>query len=138
LLRFVGALLRSYTWIFEAALCLCALAFSAVILASPHEQVRLGWLPWTGETLGAALAVFGVLGLLILILALAGRGRFLLTLFALASLVLVARGMFFSAWRFDGPLAGRNGMLFVLMLLVAFPGSFPPRRRRDGGYRRSR
>jgi hypothetical protein len=138
LLRFIGALLRFYTCIFETALCLFALAFSAVILASPHEQVRVGWLPWTGEALGVALAAFGLLGLAILIPALTGRARFPLTLFTLACLVVATRGLFLSAWRFDGAIQARNGALFVLALFAAFLGSFPPRRRGDGEYRRSR
>lgn len=138
MLRFIGALLRFYAYIFEAVLCLAALAFSAVILGSPHEQIRLGWLPWTGEALGAVLAVFGVLGLAILVLAATGRARFLLTLFALTGLVVITRGLFFSPWRFAGAMQARDGALFVLALFLAFIGSFPKRRRRGLEFRSSR
>jgi hypothetical protein len=138
LLRFIGALLRLYTYVFEAALCLFALAFSAVLLASPHEQIRMGWLPWSGEALGAAMAVFGLLGMLVLILAANGRTRLPLTMFALAGLAIVARGMFFSPWRFDGAVQARNGILFVLALFAAFLGSFPARRGRGSEFRGTR
>jgi hypothetical protein len=128
LLRFLGALLRLYSYVFETALCLAALALSVIILTSPHAEIRLGWLPWTGQTLGAALAVFGLAGLLILIAAVTGRVRFLLTLFALTGFVLVTRGLFFTPWRFNGPQQASNALWLVLAMFAAFLGSIPVRR----------
>ncbi len=139
LLRFLGALLRLYAYLFETLLCLLALALSAIILASPHQEIRLGWLPWTGETLGAVLAVYGVAGLLILVLAATGRVRIILTLFALTGLIVVARGLFFTPWRFSGAVPARNGALVVLAMFAAFLGSIPtstiPMNRRHSRFR---
>jgi hypothetical protein len=135
LLRLIAILLRIYTYIFVCALSVAALAFSAVILGSPHEGVRLGWLPWVaeapGETVGACMAVLGVTGLLSVFLAASGRARFLLVLFTLAALVTATRGLFFSTWKFAGLEQAQNAFHFVLALFMAFLGSIPtPRRRR--------
>jgi hypothetical protein len=138
LLRFLRHCLRVYSYTFEAALCLAALAFSAVIVASPHEDVRLGWLPWTGETLGAVLAVFGLAGLVFVLLALLGRARILLLLFALAGLVVVTRGLFFTAWKFSGIVQVRYGIYFVLALFFGLLGAVPMGRAKNPKYRRSR
>jgi hypothetical protein len=138
LLKFMGGLLRVYSYVVEALLCLAALAFSAVILASPHQNIRLGWLPWTGETLGAWLAVVGLVGLLCLLLALAGRARFLLALFSLTVFVVVTRGLFFTAWRFHGMDDARNALWLTLALLLAFAGSVPVGRRDSPAYRAKR
>jgi hypothetical protein len=130
LLRLIGILLRIYSYVFVIALSLAALVFSAVILASPHDGVRLGWLPWVGEASGAYAAVFGVAGLVAVFLAISGRARFLLTLFTLGALIVATRGLFFSAWKFEGMIAAENGLHFVLALFMAFLGSIPARQRR--------
>lgn len=133
MLRLIGILLRIYSYVFVSALSLAALAFSAVILGSPHQSVRVGWLPWVaeapGETLGACMAVFGVTGLVTVFLALSGRARILLTLFVLATLVVATHGLFFSSWRFSGLSATLNAVHFVLALFMAFLGSIPISRR---------
>ncbi len=131
LLKFLGVLLRVYSYVCEAALCLAALAFSAVVIGSPHQQVTVGWLPWTGEALGAWLAVIAIAGLLTVVLAAAGRARILLTLFALGVFVLITRGLFFTAWRFSGAEQARQALWLSVGLFFAFIGAIPARRRSD-------
>jgi hypothetical protein len=125
-----------FTYLFLAAHGLAALALSAIIVASPHDAVRLGWLPWQGEALGAALAVFGLAALILVFLALLGRAGILLMLFALASLVLITRGFFFSSFRFDNPHAAQDAFHYVLGMLLAFIGAIPSGRARDARFRR--
>ncbi len=124
-MRFIGSVLRLYSYIFEAILSLLSLAMSAVIFASPHQTLHLGWLPWADESLGAWLAGLGVLGLLLVILAFAGRLRFLLTLFALAAVVILGKGLLLSAWRFSGDAELKNALWLVGGALIAFLGSIP-------------
>jgi hypothetical protein len=126
-LRLVRNLLRVYSYIFEAILSFLSLALSAVLYSSPHQTIRLEWLPWPNETLAAWLAGMGILGLLSVILAAAGRLRFLLTLFALAVLIVITRGLFFSGWRFNGPADLKNALWLVGGLFLAFLGSVPMR-----------
>lgn len=123
--RLLRNVLRIFSYLFLALLCLAALGVSAVIVGSPHETVRVGWLPWEGESLGAALAIFGIAGLILVFLAVLGRARLLLTLFALATLILVARGFFFSYYRFSGVYAAHDAVHMVLGLLRAFLGAIP-------------
>jgi hypothetical protein len=122
--------LRLYCFLFEALLSLAAVVLSAVILASPHATVSIGWLPWSGETLGGALAIFGIAGLLVLFLAMMGRARILLVLFSLVGLIGITRGLFFTTWRFHGAAEAEYGALFAAALTFAFIGSIPiaPRR----------
>jgi len=94
-LRLIGNILRLYSYIFEAVLSLMALAMSALIAASPNQTIKLEWLPWPAETLGAWLAGAGLLGLLLV--ALARRVPVLLTLFALGVVVVLVRGLFLSS-----------------------------------------
>jgi len=133
-LRFIRNVLRVYSYVFEAILSLLSLAMSAVIFASPHQTVHLGWLPWADESLGAWLAAMGVLGLLLVVLAFAGRLRFLLTLFALAAFVIITRGLFFSSWHLNGHGELQNALLLVGGLLLAFLGSIPMGRNPENRY----
>jgi hypothetical protein len=128
-------LLRIYSYAAEGALSLAALAMSAIVVFSPHVTVSMAWLPWSGEALGAWLAALGLLGLLFVVLAMAGRARFLLTLFSLFTLVLIARGFFFSSLRFAGMGEAKRAALVVMALLLAFAGSIPMSRKRARGYR---
>ncbi len=75
-----------------------------------------------------------MLGLLILVLAIAGRVRFLLTLFALTAFVIVTRGLFFTPYRFSGAADARNGLWFSLALFAAFLGAIPLKRRERGSF----
>jgi hypothetical protein len=124
-LRFIRNLLRIYSYVFEAILSLAALALSLVIAASPRAQIRLGWLPWSSHTIGIWLAGIGLLGVIFVVLAIRGRARILLTLFALAVFLIVTRGFFLSSWRFSGSDELRHSLWLVAGLFLAFLGSIP-------------
>jgi len=135
-LRFLRHVLRIYSYLFETALSLAAIAMSAVMFSSPHQTVRIGWLPWPQETLGDWLAGLGVLGLILVILAMAGRARILLTLFALGACLLICRGLFFSSWRFSGAADFRLALWFAAALFLAFLGAIPMGPREKDDFRR--
>ena len=116
-------MLRVYSYIFEAILSLMALAMSAVIAASPHQTIKIGWLPWTPETLGAWLAGAGLLGLLFV--ALARKLPVLVSLFSLGALVVLVRGLFLSSYSFDGLAELQNACYLAGGALLAFLGSIP-------------
>jgi len=137
LLRFIRHLLRVFSYIFLAIHSLVALALSAVIVASPHDRVKIAWLPWEGESLGAVLAVFGLVGLILVFLAVIGRARILLMLFALISLLILTRGFFFTSWHFSRHEDFQNAFHFVVGFLLAFIGAIPMGRN-NKGYRLSR
>ena len=126
-------LLRVYSWIFETLLCLLAIGVAIVSLTvGAPDPVSIGWLPWSAHTLPAWLIGFGVVGLIFVVLAIAGRLRILFFLFAAAVFVLMGKGLFFSAISFQDAAEGRNAFLAVLGSLVAVIGAWPSgRRRRD-------
>ncbi len=70
-----------------------ALAVAAVTLLSGDLDLHLGWLPWDQKNLAAWLIGFGVLGLVLVLLAIAGRLRALLFLFAFVVFILLGKGI---------------------------------------------
>ncbi len=137
-MRLVRNLLRVYCYIFETILSLLALVISIVILAGPPQQIQLGWLPWPDSTLALWLLGLGLLGVFLVILALTGRLRFLLSLYALGALIVITRGLFLTSWRFNGAGELRNALWLVAGLFAAFIGSIPGPGRDQSGYRGSR
>ena len=138
-MQFVGNLLRVYSYIFEAILCLAAIALSILIFASPHQDIRLEWLPWSDHSIAAWLISLGVLGIVSVILAVAGRVRLLLFLFAIAVFVILLKGLFLSSWRFNGADEAKRAAWFVLAAFLAVLGSIPfASGTRSSGYGRNR
>jgi len=127
-LRALRFLLRFYSYAVNAVVALAALAMSAVILQTPDHAVRIGWLTWTYDVLGSWLAGLGVAGVAVVLLALAGRLRWLLVGFALWVLFLVARGLFFGPWQFANVAEFRQALWIVLGLLVSVLGAIPVKR----------
>jgi hypothetical protein len=125
-LRFLRGLLRIYSWIFEALLCVLAIGISIVSLSvGSSDPVKVDWLPWSAAALPAWLIGLGILGLILVGLALLGRMRVLLFLFAAGVFGLLAKGLFFSTNSFEGPTEARNGLYIVLGSLLALVGAWP-------------
>lgn len=121
-------LLRFYSYLVNMAVALAALAMSAVILQTPDHAVRIGWLPWQDDVLGSWLAGLGVAGIAVVLLAFAGRLRWLLVGFAMCVLFLVARGLFFGPWQFANAAEFKQALWIVLGLLVSVLGAIPMKR----------
>jgi hypothetical protein len=131
-LGFLRGVLRVYSWIFEAVLCLLAIGVSIVSLTvGASDPVQMDWLPWSGAALPAWLIGLGIVGLFFVFLALIGRLRILLFLFAAVVFVLLAKGFFFGTHTFEDAAEGRNAALIVLAALVALAGAWPSGSKRD-------
>jgi hypothetical protein len=125
-LRFLRGLLRIYSWIFEALLCLLGIGVAIVSLSvGSSDPVQVDWLPWSASALPAWLIGLGVLGLMLVVLALMGRMRFLLFLFAAAVFALMAKGLFFSTHSFENADEGRTALYMVVASFVALIGAWP-------------
>ena len=125
-MRFLRGLLRIYSWIFEALLCVLAIGVSIVSLTvGSSDPVRVDWLPWSEGALPAWLIGLGVLGLLLVLLAVVGRLRFLLFLFAAGVFGLLAKGLFLGTHTFEGPAEFRTALWIVIASFVAFLGAWP-------------
>ena len=119
-------LLRVYSWIFEALLCLLGIGVAIVSLTVGRpDPVQIDWLPWSAGALPAWLIGLGILGLLFVLLAILGRLRILLFLFAAAIFALLTKGLFFTTSSFDGPAGGRTSVLVVIAAFIAFVGAWP-------------
>ncbi len=130
---FLRWVLRVYSWIFESLLCLLGIGISIVSLTvGSSDPVQVDWLPWNQAAMPAWLIGLGVLGLFFVLLALLGRLRILLFLFAAAAFALLAKGLFFSTHTFEGPTEARTALWVVIGSLVAFIGAWP-----SGGKRRN-
>jgi hypothetical protein len=123
---FLRGVLRVYSWIFEAVLCLAAIAFGIVGFAT-GGGIQLGWLPWSGNALLAWTAVIGIVGLLFVVLAIRGKLRILLFLFSLGVLVLLVKGLFLGPYAFGGLGQAQNGVNLILAAFLAFIGAWPTR-----------
>ncbi|MDQ6665711.1 MAG: hypothetical protein M3Z23_15130 [Acidobacteriota bacterium] len=117
--------LRIYSYIFEGILCLMAIAVSAVTLLSGNEDLQLGWLPWTGHRLPVWLFSLGLLGLVCILLAGVSKLRVLLFLFSLVAFVLLARGFFYSSYRFAAEGEFRRALLLLAGAFLATIGAWP-------------
>jgi len=120
------SVLRVYSWIFEALLCLLGIGVAIVSLtAAESDPVKLDWLPWNEHTLPAWLIGLGIVGLFFVFLAAIGRLRILLFLFAAGVFALIFRGLFMSTHGFSGPNEFRLSIYVVLGALIAIVGAWP-------------
>jgi hypothetical protein len=127
-LRFLRSLLRVYSWIFEALVCVLGIGVSIVSLSvGASDPVSIDWLPWSPATLPAWLISLGILGLICVLLAMFGRYRILLFLFAAAVFALVTKGFFFSTHSFESGAEGQTALYIVLASLLALIGAWPSR-----------
>jgi hypothetical protein len=126
-LRALRFLFRVYSFLVLTLLAVSALAMSAIIASSASRRVSVGWLPWSNDALGGWLACIGIGGIAVVLLAVAGRLQWLMTLFAAAVAAIIIHGLFFSAWKFDG-MAGLSQALWIAAgLVLAVLGAVPTR-----------
>jgi hypothetical protein len=121
----ITGLLRIFSYLFEGALALFALAISLMSLRSA-AGLNLGFLPWTGKPLSYWLLGLAVAGLLTVVLAMRGTMRALFFLWSLGIFGLLLKGFFLSPYRFTGgALSFKAAALLTVGLLLGTIGSFP-------------
>jgi hypothetical protein len=97
----VSAILRFLAYLYHGLLALLLLALGTVLtLANAGNSVHLDMLPWSGSAAVTALLLGGILGLVIVILAIRGVLRPLFFLWALVIVILMIKGYFLSGYRF--------------------------------------
>ncbi len=103
-----------------------AIGVALVTMFSGNELLELRWLPWDSSHLPGWLFGLGVLGLLCVLLAMAGRFRILLFLFALGVFILFAKGFFYGlGYSFQNQAQARNALILTGGAFVAFLGAWP-------------
>ena len=122
-MRALAALLRLLSYVFHLLLAGFLFGIASVAIMSGQHNLYLGMLPWTGKALTWWLFGLGLFGILTVILAVCRRLRLLFVLWSLVVLILIVRGYFLGAYRFDGPEEFRFALLLAGGALVAFLGS---------------
>ena len=128
----IGALLRIYSYLYHFVLALFLLGLSLVAILSHSHTLNLGMLPWKGSALTCWLFGAGLLGLLSVLLALAGKLRFLFLLYALAVFGMILRGYFISGYSFSGKDEFRMAIWLTAGALVAIFGAWSQFRKKRG------
>ena len=93
-------LLRACAYIYHFVLCLFLLGLALVGSASGQNNLKLAMLPWEGATLTRALVILGAVGIICVLLAIAGKLRWLFPLWALFVFIMMFRGFFLTNYSF--------------------------------------
>jgi len=126
----IGFVLRIYSYLFHLALAVLLLGVALVALLSRSHTLRLEMLPWTGRTLTYWLLGSALFGLLSIVFAWIGKGRFLFLLYALAVFGMVFRGYFLSAYSFHSKEEFRLAAWITGGALLAIFGAWSQFRRK--------
>jgi hypothetical protein len=122
-MRAIAWLLRVFCYLFHTILSLAMLALGVLAVQSNVTDMKLETLPWSGVELNHWLIGLGLAGLLCVLLAVAGKLRFLLALWSILALGMIVRGVFFnSAVTFSGREDFHNWLLLVSGAVLAAIG----------------
>lgn len=123
-MRAIAWLLRVFCYLFHTVFSLALLALGVVAAQSQVKDMKLETFPWQGTEMNHWLIGLGIAGLLSVALAITGRVRLLLPLWAIFVLVMLVRGVFFSsAVTFAGREDFHNWLLLITGALIAMMGS---------------
>jgi hypothetical protein len=123
-MRAIAWLLRVFCYLFHTILSLALLGLGVVAVRSDITDMKLEMLPWQGVELNHWLIGLGLAGLLSVILAVTGKFRLLLSLWAIYVLGMMVRGVFFSSTvSFEGSDDFHNWLWMMGGAVVAFVGS---------------
>jgi hypothetical protein len=117
-------IIRIYSYIFHLLLALFLSALAIVAFSSGTHNLTLGILPWTGVALTWWLLALGVAGVAAVLLAVKGILRIVFFLWALAVVVMLGRGFFFSNFYFSSASAFANAICFMLAAILAAVGAW--------------
>ena len=122
-MKVVNALLRFFSYLFHGLLSLVLLALAAMTMLAGADRIHLEMLPWTGSAILYGLLLAGLAGLVVLILAIRGRLRWLFFLWCLAVTIYLVKGYFLGTYRFT-PDEFRTVAYVVAASLIALLGGF--------------
>lgn len=114
----LNVLLRWFALLFHALFAAALLVLAVISAVSPPHELWFPVLPWSGARLIWGLAGLGVLGLLVVAAAARGKARLLWVMWSLVVFVLIARGYFFSDYRFVPDSSQFTRALLVLVASV--------------------
>lgn len=129
----LGALLRLYSYLYEFILSAFLFLVSVVVMIGGKNDLHLPMLPWEGASLTRWVLGLSLLGLIVTVLAVVGKFRYVFPIWCLFVVIMMARGYFISNFYYTG---GSDQFWSVVWLffgaVVAFLASlmlFRPNRR---------
>ncbi|HWB82568.1 MAG TPA: hypothetical protein VG675_00365 [Bryobacteraceae bacterium] len=116
-------LLRIFSYLFHLVLTLFLIGASALGMAGGPQVLKLGMLPWTGDTLVHVLFFGDIIGLVLVLLAIFGVNRVLFFLWSLLVAVLMIKGFIFSSYHLPaGSL--KTAIWLIILSLLALAGAW--------------
>jgi hypothetical protein len=110
----VKAIVRAFSVVYHALLALFLIAVSGLALATSPQSLHVPILPWTGSKLATTLLCASIFGLVSVLLAAMGKLRFFFFLWSLAVVVMLVRGFFSSAFRFEPGAGGPKTVAYLI------------------------
>lgn len=117
------AIMRYFSYLFHIVLAVVLLVLAGVAASTGTGSLRLGMLPWTGDTLNYVLIAGSLVGLAIVLLAMKGVLRILFLIWAFLIFVLLVKGYIFSRYTF-APNEFRFALYLILGSLLALFGAW--------------
>ncbi len=117
-------IMRIYSYIFHLLVALFLLGLAIVAFSTGTHTLTLGVLPWTGAALTWWLLVFGLAGVVAVLLALKGTLKVVFVVWSLIVVALLIRGFFFSSFHFSSGGAFANAIYFTLAAILAAVGAW--------------
>jgi LPXTG-motif cell wall-anchored protein len=122
--------MRLFSYLFHGVLALFLLALGLVPLFSGTHNLRLNMLPWEGKALTFWLLGLALLGLVSVLLAIAGKARAPLFAWSLLVVVMMLWGYFWRPYRWSSADAFQTTLLLVGGALLATLGAWFALKRR--------
>ena len=117
----VKFVLSAFSILFEGLLALFLACIAGLALAS-GAVLHLAMLPWTGATLNYVLLLGGLCGVVLALLAVAGKLKPLFFVWTLVIVFFTVKGYIFGSYRFDPASARTAGYLLAASLLGVLGG----------------
>ncbi len=117
-------MLKVYSWIFQAILCLMAIAVAVAAIVTGSGNLNIPWVIFHAPQ-NLFLLGIGLVGLLCVFLAIKGSWRILLFLFSIHTLYMLVKGLFMSGYSFAGPDDFRNAVILAVAAFFAVVGAWP-------------
>jgi hypothetical protein len=116
------AIMRYFSYLFHALLALFLIAISGLAMASGGD-LRLGMLPWTGDTLERIILCGAIVGLITVLLAMRGTLRILFLIWSFVVFVFLVKGYIFSGYKFQ-PNEFRTALYLIAASFIALFGAW--------------
>src|SRR5215208_6928064 len=115
--------MRFFAYLFQGVLALFLLALSGMALSTDAHSLKLGMLPWKGESLTYWLFFGALTGLVIVILAVRGILPALFFVWSLLVAGLLVKGYIFSSYYFS-PGEFKTALMLIAGALISVLGAW--------------